>query len=149
MGHGDSEQRTIEYLDGLFGEGMGARHCRFLDTIEDDALRETLHGYHAQEADGRHLSVEENYLLGMTVLCASRSYGTAAMFAKTLMHLRVPREKILAAVSRLSMWVGGLAAVEASMHIQRAVKEYEARGLASMEAWFPPAREASASGGPR
>lgn len=135
------EGRTVEYLDGLFGPGSGAKHCRFIANIESEALRNTLHGYHALEADTRHLSVEENYLLGMTVLCATKSYGSAAMFAKTLMHLRVPREKILEAVTRLSMWVGGIHAVEAAMQIQKAITEYEVRGVASLEPWFPEVRK--------
>ena len=133
----DTERRSIEYLDGMFGPGAGEKHCRFLRGVESDALRDTLHGYHALEADTRHLSLEENYLLGMIVLCATRSYGTASMFAKTLMHLGVPREKVLEAVTRLSMWVGGIHAVEAAIHVQRAVKEYEAKGLASLDGWFP------------
>jgi hypothetical protein len=36
------------------------------------------------------------------------------------------------------MWVGGLHAVEASMHVQKALAEYETKGIASLEAWFPP-----------
>lgn len=137
MGHQDQEAKTIAYLDTLFGPGAGEKHCRFLRGIENDALRDTLHGYHAIEGDTRHLSVEENYLLGMTVLCATKSYGTATMFAKTLLHLGVPKEKLLEAVNRLSMWVGGVAAVESAMQIQRAIKEYEAKGVASLDAWFP------------
>jgi len=133
------ERETIRYLDDLFGPGAGERHCRLLRKIESEALRDMVHGYHALEADAQHLTVRENYLLGMTVLCATKSYGTAAMFAKTLLHLGVPREKILAAIARLAMWVGGLHAVEAALHIQRALSEYETRGLASMEAWFPTA----------
>jgi hypothetical protein len=130
-------EMTARYLDGIFGPGAGEKHSRFLDGIEDAGLRETVHGYHVLESDTAHLSIAENYMLGMTVLCALRSYGTAAMFAKTLAHLGVPREKILAAVARLSMWTGGLQAVEASLQMQRALDDYAARGLASLEAWFP------------
>ena len=136
MSH-DPTQATIAYLDGLFGPGAGEKHCRFLESIEHDALRATLHRFHAIEGDTRLISVEENYLFGMLVLCATRCYGTATMFAKTLMHLGVPRARILEAVHRLEMWVGGVAAVEAALLIQRAIKEYETRGLASMAAWFP------------
>jgi hypothetical protein len=133
----DLEKKTIEYLDGLFGAGMGERHNRFLQTIDSQVLRDTLHAYHALEADTRQIPVHLNYLIGMAVLCATKSYGTASMFAKTLMHLGVPKAHILEVVARLSMWVGGVAAVEAAIHVQRAIKEYETRGLASMEAWFP------------
>jgi hypothetical protein len=136
-GEDEKERETRRYLDGLFGAGAGERHCQFLRGIEDAPLRDVIHGYHALEGDTTQLTLAENYLLGMAVLCATGSYGTAAMFAKTLMHLAVPRAKILAAVGRLAMWVGGLRAVEASQHVQRAIRDYETRGLASMEAWFP------------
>ncbi|MHB8874940.1 MAG: hypothetical protein ACYC8T_14725 [Myxococcaceae bacterium] len=129
---------TEKYLDGLFGPGQGERHAAFLESIENDALREMVHRYHALEADTRHLSHQENYLLGMCVLCATRSYATAGMFAKTLRHLGVPREKVLEAVARLAMWVGGIPASEATAHIQRALADYDQRGLASLEGWFPP-----------
>jgi alkylhydroperoxidase/carboxymuconolactone decarboxylase family protein YurZ len=131
------KQATVEYLDALFGPGAGERHLRFLDGIESPALRDVMHDYHALEADTRHLSVEENYLLGMTVLLATRSYGSAAMFAKTLLHRGVAKEKLLEATARLSMWVGGVAAVEGAVHIQRAIRDYELKGQASLEAWFP------------
>jgi hypothetical protein len=128
---------TEAYLDPLFGAGAGEKHARFLDRIRDDGLRELVHRYHALEADTRHLSLEENYLIGMCVLCAGRSLGTAAMFAKTLLHLGVAKEKLLAAVGRLAMWTGGLPAVEATFAIQKAIGEYEALGVASLAAWFP------------
>jgi hypothetical protein len=128
---------TEAYLDELFGPGMGRRHTRFLAHIESDALRATVHRFHALEADTRWLSHEENYLLGMCVLCATRSYATAGMFAKTLRHLGTPRARILDAVARLAMWTGGIAAAEASAHIQRALDEFDAHGLRSMAAWFP------------
>ncbi|MFT4974190.1 MAG: hypothetical protein ACI8S6_000072 [Myxococcota bacterium] len=130
-------------LDGLFGPGAGAAHSRFLEHLDSNTLQETLHRYHAMECDETHLSVEENYLIGMCVMCASRAFGPAAMFAKTLMHIGTPREKILEAVTRLSMWVGGVQAAEAAAHVQRAIRQYERTGLASMEAWFPPAEEAA------
>ena len=133
----DSER----YLDDLFGPGAGARHTAFIDRLEHPALRAALHGYHVLESDTRYLSVAENYLLGMTVLCAQRNYGPAAMFAKTLIHLGVPRAKLIEATARLAMWVGAIAAAEAAAHIQKAIGEYEQRGLASLEAWFPAARE--------
>ncbi len=132
-----SEAATIAYLDEIFGPGAGQKHIAFLARIEHPALREMLHGYHALESDSAELSVAENYLLGVAVLCATKSYGTAAMFTKTLLHLGVPRAKILTAVARLAMWVGGLHAVEATFHVQKAIDEYEAKGLASLEAWFP------------
>jgi hypothetical protein len=133
----DLQQRSAQYVDAIFGPGSGARHARFLEQIEDDSLRTELHRYHAIQADTSQLSLEEHYLLATCVLCAVRSYGTAAMFAKTLRHLGVPREKVLAAVGRLSMWVGGIPAVEASAHIRRALDEYDRLGAASMAAWFP------------
>jgi len=140
----DGNERTQpseRYLDELFGPGAGARHTAFLDRLAHPALRDMLHGYHVLEADTRHLSIAENYLLGMVVLCAQRSYGPAAMFAKTLIHLGVPREKLIEATARLAMWVGGIAAAEAAAHIQKAIGDYEQRGLAALEAWFPPTAE--------
>lgn len=125
------------YLDSVFGPGFGGRHSAFLARIENPSLRGELHRYHLREADESQLTIEENYLLGMCVLCATRSYGPAAMFAKTLRHRGVGREKILEAVARLSMWVGGIAAAEATAHIQQALKHYDAEGLASLDAWFP------------
>jgi hypothetical protein len=133
----DFVRMTEEHLDAMFGDGAGEKHARFLELVVNDSLREMIHRYHAVEADTEHLSLEENYLVGMCVLCAVRSYGTAAMFAKTLLHLQVPKEKILEAVARLGMWVGGLPAVEATFHIQKAVREYEDMGFAALAAWFP------------
>ena len=139
-------RRSQAYLDRLFGEGAGARHTGLVDRFEDPTIRETLHRYHVLEADTEHLSVEENYLLGMCVLCAQRHYVPAQMFAKTLRHLGVPKAKILAAVGRLSMWIGGVPAADALGHIQRAVKEYDREGLDSMRAWFPEARSTDGEG---
>ncbi len=130
-------ERSERYLDGLFGAGAGRRHAAFVDRLASPALRETLHTYHVLEADTRWLSVEENYLLGMVVLCAQRAYAPAAMFAKTLMHLGVAREKITEATARLTMWVGGIPAAEAAAHVQKAIREYEKDGFASLAAWFP------------
>jgi hypothetical protein len=127
------------YVDDLFGPGAGARHARFLDQIEDDDLREEIHRYHAIQADTSLLSLEEHYLLATCVLCATRAYGSAQMFAKTLRHLGVPRAKILAAVARLSMWIGGIPAVEASGQIRRALDDYDRQGPGSMAAWCPAA----------
>jgi alkylhydroperoxidase/carboxymuconolactone decarboxylase family protein YurZ len=125
------------YLDDLFGAGAGVRHSAFIDRLAHPALRDALHSYHILQADTRYLSVAENYLLGMTVLCAQRNFGPAAMFAKTLIHIGVAREKIMEAIARLAMWVGGIPAAEAAAHIQKAIREYDQRGVASMEAWFP------------
>jgi hypothetical protein len=136
----ERKQQSERYLDELFGAGAGARHSRFIDRIDHPALRDTLHAYHVLESDTRELSVAENYLLGMVVLCALRNYGPAAMFAKTLIHLGVPRAKLLEALARLAMWVGGIAAAEAAAHIQKAIGEYERDGLASLAAWFPQER---------
>jgi alkylhydroperoxidase/carboxymuconolactone decarboxylase family protein YurZ len=133
----DLQQRSERYLDQLFGDGAGAKHSAFIDRLAHPALRETLHGYHVLESDTHQLSVAENYLLGMVVLCAQRNYGPAAMFAKTLMHLGVARGKLIEATARLAMWVGGIAAAEAAAHIQKAIAEYEQRGLSSLDAWFP------------
>jgi hypothetical protein len=130
-------KRSEAYLDAIFGEGMGKKHTRFLDHLENDALRDTLHGYHALEGREEHLSIEENYLLGMCVLLATKSFAPAAMFAKTLRHRGVSKEKILEAVARMSMWIGGVPAAEAAGHIQRALREWDEQGLASMRAWFP------------
>ena len=128
---------TVAYLDGLFGEGSGAKHTRFLEHIKNDHLRSTLHRFHAQEAETSLLSHEENYLIGLCVLCASRTWATAGMFAKTLRHLGCAEAKILEAVARLSMWIGAIPAAEASAHVQRALDDYAKRGVESLEAWFP------------
>ena len=132
---------TVRYVEGIFGPGSGARHAAFLEQIKNDALRDAVHRCHAMEANTAHVSLEENYLLGMCVLAALRSYGTAAMFAKVLMHLGTPREKILEAVGRLAMWVGPLPATEATFVVQRAVREYETEGKASLDVWFPATTE--------
>jgi alkylhydroperoxidase/carboxymuconolactone decarboxylase family protein YurZ len=136
--------RSEEYLDTLFGPGAGRRHTAFLEHLENDVLRETLHRYHVIEADTTNLSIDENYLIGMCVLCATKSYSTAGMFARTLMHVGVKKEKLLEALARLSMWIGGIAAAEAAAHVQRAIHDYEQRGQESLESWFPnPPTEAS------
>jgi alkylhydroperoxidase/carboxymuconolactone decarboxylase family protein YurZ len=137
----DRRRRSERYLDELFGAGAGARHSAFIDRLDHPVLRDTLHGYHVLESDTRQLSLAENYLLGMVVLCAQRNFGPAAMFAKTLLHLGVSRDKLLEATARLAMWVGGITAAEAAAHIQKAIGEYEQRGLASLDAWFPPTAE--------
>jgi hypothetical protein len=133
----DRIARSEAYLDKLFGEGMGKKHTRFLEHVASEPLRNTLHDYHALEGRTEHLSVEENYLLGMCVLIAMKSYGPASMFAKTLRHLGVSKEKIIESLGRMSMWIGGVPAAEAAGHIQRALREWDEHGLASMRAWFP------------
>jgi len=131
------EQVTEDYVDGIFGEGSGRKHIRFLNRIQNAGLRDMIHGYHALEGDTTELSLEENYLIGMCVLCAGQRYATAAMFAKTLLHLGVRPEKLLEAVGRLAMWIGGLPAVEATFAIQKAIREYQEHGVGSLAAWFP------------
>jgi hypothetical protein len=91
----DTHARSERYLDEVFGEGAGRKHAAFIDRLASPVLRETLHQYHVIEADTRWLSLEENYLIGMSVLCAQRAYAPASMFAKTLVHLGVAPEKIL------------------------------------------------------
>jgi len=130
-------RRSEAYLDGIFGPGAGASHSAFLRSIENPSLREQLHRCHVLEADERALTVAENYLLGVCVLCALRSFGPASMFAKTLLHLGVKKEKVLEAVARLAMWIGPVPAAEAAGHIQKAIRDWEARGQASLEGWFP------------
>jgi hypothetical protein len=125
------------YVDSMFGEGMGERHAQFLERIENAALREQLHRYHALEGDTSQISLEENYLLGMVVLCALQRFGTAAMFAKVLLHFGVKKEKLLEAMARLAMWIGGVPAVEATFVIQKAIGEFEKDGPASLSGWFP------------
>ena len=139
----DPVETTIRYVDGLFGPGAGERHVAFLDQIQNIALRDVVHRCHAMEADTAFVSREENYLLGMCVLAALRSYGTAAMFAKVLLHLGTRREKILEAIGRLSMWVGALPSAEAALVVQRAIGQYEEEGFASLQAWFPPVESVS------
>jgi hypothetical protein len=131
------KQRSERYLDQLFGPGAGARHSRFLERIENPTLRDEIHRYHVVQSDTSQLTLAEHYLIGTCVLCAARSFGTAQMFAKTLRHLGVPREKIMEAIARLSMWIGGIPAAEASAHIGRALDEYDRDGDASLAAWFP------------
>jgi alkylhydroperoxidase/carboxymuconolactone decarboxylase family protein YurZ len=131
------QARSERYLDELFGPGAGARHSRFLTQLENEGLRTEIHRYHALQADRSQLSVEEHYLIALCVLCAQRSYGTAQMFAKTLRHLGVPRAKILAALGRLAMWVGGIPATEATLSMQRALDDFDRLGSASLAAWFP------------
>jgi alkylhydroperoxidase/carboxymuconolactone decarboxylase family protein YurZ len=130
-------RQSEAYLDTLFGPGMGARHARFLEHLDSAPLREALHGYHVLEADEARLSVRENYLIGMCVLAAQGRYAVAGMFARTLRHVGVPRETVMEAIARLSMWIGGVPAAEAAGHIQRACDDYDRRGLASLDAWFP------------
>src|SRR5688572_13341936 len=128
---------TEKYVDAIFGPGTGEAHVRFLERIQNPALREMIHRYHTLEADTSQLSLEENYLLGMCVLCSQRDYVAAALFAKTLLHLGVRKEKLLEATGRLAMWIGGLPAVDASFAIQKAIREYEQEGLGSLGVWFP------------
>lgn len=132
---------TEEYVESIFGPGTGEAHVRFLDRIENPALREMIHRYHALEADTSELTLHENYLIGMSVLLAQRDHTTASMFAKTLLHLGMRKEKLLEACARLTMWMGGLPAVEATFVIQKAIREYEKEGLGSLGVWFPPERK--------
>lgn len=130
-------KKSEEYLDALFGEGMGRRHSRFLGHLKSEPLQRALHEAHVMEADETHLSVEENYLIGMCVLLVQRNYEPAAMFAKTLRHRGVASAKVLEAVTRLSMWMGAVPAAEAAAHVQRALRDYDKRGLESLAGWFP------------
>jgi hypothetical protein len=130
-------RETEVYVESIFGPGSGEAHVRFLDRIQNQALREMIHRYHAFEADTSQLSLQENYLIGMCVLCSQRDYVAAALFAKTLLHLGVAKEKLLEATARLAMWIGGLPAVDASFAIQKAIREYEQEGLGSLGVWFP------------
>ncbi len=128
---------TRRYVDELLGSGMGSRHVRFLERIENPGLREHVHRFHAVEADTRLLSVEENYLIGVCVLCSRGQLATAAMFAKLLRRLGTPPERILEAVARLAIWSGGLSAVDASFAIQKALREYDKDPEAALLPWFP------------
>jgi hypothetical protein len=133
----DYIETTERYVDEIFGPGAGAKHLEFLDKIANRALREQVQRYHVLESDTSELSREENYLLGMCVLCATKNFGTVALFAKTLLHLGVRKQKLLEATARLSMWIGGLPAVEATFVVQKAIREYEREGLESLRVWFP------------
>jgi hypothetical protein len=130
-------RETEAYVESIFGAGTGEAHVRFLDRIQNESLREMIHRYHTLEADTSQLSLEENYLIGMCVLCGQRDYQAAGMFAKTLLHLGARKEKLLEATARLAMWIGGLPAVDASFAIQKAIREYEKEGLGSLSVWFP------------
>ncbi len=136
----DDVTRGEIFLDRMFGAGMGERHTRFLDHLEDEDLQDALHACHVLEGDETWISASENYLLAMCVMCTTRNYAPAGMFAKTLRKLGVPREKILAAVTRMSMWIGPVPAAEAASHIQRALREWDEKGMASMAAWLPEKR---------
>ncbi|GLW04060.1 hypothetical protein [Streptomyces lavendulae] len=125
------------YLDALFGPGAGHRHTRFLARIGHPNLREDLHRCHQRQADGRLLSVEENYLLGMCVLYATHCPEPAGMFARTLLHLGVEGDKLLEAVARLAMWIGPIPAAGAAARLQHALDDYTEHGIDSMRAWFP------------
>ena len=131
---------TEAYVESIFGPGTGEAHARFLERIQNPALREMIHRYHTLEADTSELSLQENYLLGMGVLLAQRDYQAAGLFAKTLLHLGVRKQKLLEACARLAMWVGGLPAVDATFAIQKAIREYEQEGLGSLSVWFPAER---------
>ena len=141
MDRDDMMKTTIRYIDGLFGPGMGKRHAAFLDKLESEALREMIHRYHGLEEDCSCLSIEENYLVGMCVLFATKNDATASMFAKVLLHLGTSKSKIIEAVTRMSMWIGGLPAAEVAFHVQRAIREYETDGIGLLGAWFPPGEE--------
>ena len=134
-------QDTEAYLEAIFGPGTGEAHVRFLERIQNPALREIIHRYHGFEADTSQLSLQENYLIGMCVLCSQRDYVAASLFAKTLLHLGVSPEKLLESVARLAMWVGGLPAADASFAIQKAIREYQQEGLGSLSVWFPEERK--------
>ncbi len=124
-------------LDRLFGPGAGRRHTAFLDGLPHAELRTALHRAHLWAAQDEHLSPQEHYLLGMTVLYAQRAYGPAAMFARTLLHLQVDPATVYEAVARLALWIGPVQAAEAAGHLQKAVTGYQDHGLASLEAWLP------------
>ena len=127
---------TDAYVESIFGAGTGEPHVRFLERIQNPALREMIHRYHSLEANTSQLSLQENYLIGMCVLLGQRDHQTAALFAKTLLHLGMRKEKLLEACARLAMWIGGLPAVDASFTIQKAIREYEQEGLGSLGVWF-------------
>jgi hypothetical protein len=133
----DPIETTEQYVDSLFGVGMGKRHVRFLENVANPALRELIHRFHGIEADTRLVTIEENYLLAVCVLCALGKLSTAAMFAKLLRHLGTSSERILEAVGRVAMWAGGLPAVEASFVIQKALREYDRDPKSALVAWFP------------
>jgi hypothetical protein len=134
----DLRARSERYLDDLFGPGQGRRHVSLIDRYDSPTIRDALHACHLVEADTRWLAPAENYLVGMAVLLAVGSHGPAAMFAKTLRHLGVAREKILETAARLSMWIGAIPAAEAVGAVQRAMGDWDRRGAASLESWFPP-----------
>jgi hypothetical protein len=133
----DLRDRSERYVDDLFGSGQGRRHLSLIDRYDSETIRDALHMCHVIEADTRWISPAESYLVGMAVLLALRSHGPAAMFAKTLRHLGVPREKILETAARLSMWIGAIPAAEAVGVVQKAVDDWDRRGPASLESWFP------------
>ena len=96
----------------------------------DDEVRHVVRGVIAAADDGVPFD-------RMAVLYASKSHATANMFAKTLLHRGVEADKLREVLARLSMWVGGIPAAEAAGQLQRAIRDYEKHGLASMDAWFP------------
>ncbi len=137
MSEHDLLSESEAYLDGLFGAGAGHRHTTYLDALPHSELREQLHRAHAWAARDEHLSVPEHYLIGMSVLYALRAYGPAGMFARTLLLLDVSEPTVIEAVARLAIWIGPVQAGEAAGHLTRAIADYHARGLGSMDAWLP------------
>src|SRR4051812_29342720 len=99
MSKPDFVTATERYVDEIFGPGAGEKHLRFLDRLANPALREQVLRFHVMEADTSQISKEENYLIGMCVMCAGKHYSTAGMFAKTLLHLGVNKAKILEAMA--------------------------------------------------
>lgn len=137
MNSSDPAESTERYVDELLGPGMGKRHLIFLGRIRDPSLRELVLRFHAVEADTAHVTVEENYLIGVCVLVAQGQLRTAAMFAKLLRRIGTSSERILAAVARVAMWAGGLPVTEASLVIQKALSEYDEDPERALAPWFP------------
>jgi hypothetical protein len=131
-------------LDRLLGPGAGKRHTAFLDELPHPELAAALHRAHLWAVRDEHLSPQEHYLIGMTVLYAQRAYGPAGMFARTLLHLKTDSATVVEAVARLALWIGPVQAAEAAGHLMKAVTDYQDHGLASLEAWLPGISDAPA-----
>lgn len=133
-----NQRASEEFLDRLFGSGMGKRHrAHVARAASGDKFLASMDLYHLMTADTRVLSLELHYLLGVCVFFAMGINGTGMGFAKILLNLGVSPDKIREAVSRLHVWAGRFAASESLAYLERAIADFEERGLASLP-WFAP-----------
>lgn len=125
-----------DLLESLFGPGSAER-LRDARTLGHANLVPVADLHNAVAADTRLLSLQEHYLIGMSVLLATGRARSAQSVVKLLRHVGMSAETIREAASRLTIWCGGLTAMEMMYHVDVALKDYEAKGVAS----FPCLRE--------